>query len=668
VTRLLPLLKSPPNLVAHLRKWPSSQAGVSSATSVPLRSDVQVRNRLFPKTRSWFALDAPLALLSPLSVLRLVFAFAALTWILAGVIWPLSHSDRSTVLIVAATASVTWAALLRFRRVNIGWCAALSGLWLAQVSVLVSAGHGGGLSVAAVPYFVPIGVFAALYFEARTVAACQLAIALCLWITLAGPAGNLRAAFLAVVMAISLATASFTVVLLMRSTRSVGTIDPETGLPNGLGMAQRLAQRDAAQPMAVIAVVLRGIDNAQEALGFQAGSELLRRAVEDVGQVLPSDAIIGRIGDELVVARSLADGSLTSDELGSQVVPDRAVEVARTLALTVGRAVNAGRYFVDGVEISLQAHAGLSVAPWDGDTVPELFRRATLSAREAVADGATDAVWHANTNTLTGDDLALLAELGMAEERGELGLVFQPQVAATTGDTVSVEALLRWKSRSRGDVSPGLFIPLAERTGLINRLTEWVLPEALDTQVRWRQQGLEISTSVNLSPVTLARQDLAESILEELRVRSLPASCLTLEITETAVTNLLHAVLRLTPLRSAGIKISVDDFGSGNTSLSALPHLPLDELKVDQQFVRRSRDSHNDLAIVRTIIDLSGRLGLVCVAEGVENRELFADMVSMGFDLLQGYFVAKPLNESELIAFVGKGEMPTTGGATGSGR
>ena len=128
----------------------------------------------------------------------------------------------------------------------------------------------------------------------------------------------------------------------------------------------------------------------------------------------------------------------------------------------------------------MHAHAGLSVAPWDGDAVPELFRRASLSAREAVANGATDAVWHANTHTLTGDDLALLADLGMAEERGELTLVFQPQVAASTGEVVSVEALLRWKSRTRGDVSPGLFIPLAERTGLINRLTEWVLPEALE--------------------------------------------------------------------------------------------------------------------------------------------------------------------------------------------
>ncbi|MGA2303947.1 MAG: GGDEF domain-containing protein [Acidimicrobiales bacterium] len=167
-------------------------------------------------------------------------------------------------------------------------------------------------------------------------------------------------------MTIALATASFVVVLLMRSTRSLGTLDPDTGLPNGLGIAQRLSHRDVAAPLVVVAVVLRGIDSAQEALGFQAGSELLRRAVEDIGQVLPSDAIIGRIGDELVVAQPVADGSLSPDEQRAESVPERAIEVARSLALTVGRAINAGRYFLDGVEVSLHAHAGLSVAPWDG--------------------------------------------------------------------------------------------------------------------------------------------------------------------------------------------------------------------------------------------------------------------------------------------------------------
>jgi EAL domain-containing protein (putative c-di-GMP-specific phosphodiesterase class I)/GGDEF domain-containing protein len=585
-------------------------------------------------------------------VLRLLFPFAGVTWILMGLAWPLPHGDRARVFVLAAVALVIWVPLLRVHRVSVVWCWGLSCVWVAQVTTLVSTGHGGGLSVVATAYFVPIGVFAGLYFGVRTVTVYQVAIALGLWLALAGPAGVLRAALLSLFASISLALASFTVVLLMRSTRDVGTLDPDTGLPNGLGIAQRLAGRDLDEPLVVVAVVLRGIDSAQEALGFGAGSELLKRAVEDIGQVLPSNAIIGRIGDELVVAQTMSDGSLSVEERQATVVPDAAVAVARSLGQTVGRAINAGHYFVDGVEVSLQPHAGLSVAPWDGDTIPELFRRASLSAREALAEGATDAVWHASTRTLTGEDLALLAELGMAEERRELTLVFQPQVAAGTGETVSVEALLRWKSHTRGNVSPGLFIPLAERTGLINRLTEWVLPEALDTQVRWRELGIDISTSVNLSPVTLTRQDLAESILEELRVRSLPTSCLALEITETAVTNLVHAVVRLTPLREAGIRISVDDFGSGNTSLSSLPHLPLDELKVDQQFVRRSRESHNDLAIVRTIIELAGRLNLVCVAEGVETEELYDDMVAMGFDLLQGYFVAKPLSETELIQFV----------------
>jgi EAL domain-containing protein (putative c-di-GMP-specific phosphodiesterase class I)/GGDEF domain-containing protein len=597
-------------------------------------------------------LDAPLALLSALSVLRLIFAFAAVTWLLMGVAWPLAHVDRVRVLVVGTSALVTWVPLLRVRRINVAWCWFLSVLWLTQTSILVWSGHGGGLSVIATAFFVPIGVFTALFFGVRTVAVFQFAVALGLWIALAGPAGFARAALLAGFAGVSFATASFTVVLLMRSTRDLGTFDPETGLPNGLGIAKRLSGRDPSAPLVVIAVVLRGLDSAQEALGFQAGTELLRRAVEDIGQVLPSDAIIGRIGDELVIAQVMPDGTLSVEEQRSEELPEHGIAIARTLAQTVGRAINAGRYFVDGVEVSLHAHAGLSVAPWDGDELPELFRRASLSGREAVVEGTTDAVWHANSGTLTAEDLALLADLGMAAERGELSLVFQPQVAPESGETISVEALIRWKSRTRGDVSPGLFIPLAERTGLINRLTEWVLPEALDVQVRWRQQGIHITTSVNLSPVTMTRQDLADSVLEELRDRSLPASCLTLEITETAVTNLLHAVLRLTPLRQAGVKISVDDFGSGNTSLSSLPHLPLDELKVDQQFVRRSRESHNDLAIVRTIIELAGRLGLVCVAEGVETEDLYVDMANMGFDLLQGYFVAKPLTERQLVEFV----------------
>ena len=285
------------------RKWATPTASLTSATSIPLHADAHVRNRLFPKTRSWFALDAPLALLSPLSVLRLVFAFGAVTWILMGALWTLPHSDRTIVFIVGTTALVAWASLLRVRRVSVGWSWALSCLWIAQVSVLLWAGHGGALSVATATYFVPIGVFVALYFAVGVVAASQVIIAMGVWVALTRPAGVLPAAFIAVVLSLSLSTASFAILLLMRSSRNLGTFDPESGLPNGLGITHLLAQRDSNSPLVVIAVVVRGVDSAQEALGFQAGSELMRRAVEDIGQVLPSDAVIGRIGDAHVCGR-----------------------------------------------------------------------------------------------------------------------------------------------------------------------------------------------------------------------------------------------------------------------------------------------------------------------------------------------------------------------------
>jgi EAL domain-containing protein (putative c-di-GMP-specific phosphodiesterase class I) len=202
-----------------------------------------------------------------------------------------------------------------------------------------------------------------------------------------------------------------------------------------------------------------------------------------------------------------------------------------------------------------------------------------------------------------------------------------------------------------GVVPPGVFIPLAERIGLINRLTEWILPQALDAQVGWRRAGLTISVSVNLSPVTLTRPGLTDWVMDEIRSRRLPPACLTLEITETAAADLTSAVKRLRPLQSRGIRISVDDFGSGYTSLSALPEMPLDEIKVDQQFVRRSRESHNDLAIVRTVSDLAKRLGLVAVAEGVETQELARDMAGLGYGVLQGYFAARPMPADELFGF-----------------
>ena len=253
---------------------------------------------------------------------------------------------------------------------------------------------------------------------------------------------------------------------------------------------------------------------------------------------------------------------------------------------------------------------------------------------------------------MTAADLALLADLRFAAGNGELSLAYQPQASAVTGAPVSVEALLRWTSPRHGAVSPGVFIPLAERTGLLDPLTDWVLLDALDAQVRWREVGIDLPVSINLSPRSLSDPTLTQRILSELHVRSLPPTVLTIEVTETAAIDLVHAVDRLRLLHDHGIGVSIDDFGTGYTSLSVLPHLPLDELKVDQRFVRALLSSTADAAIVHSVVDLAHRLGLRAVAEGVETEELSRHLIALGFDLLQGYHFSRPLGEAALIEFI----------------
>ena len=175
---------------------------------------------------------------------------------------------------------------------------------------------------------------------------------------------------------------------------------------------------------------------------------------------------------------------------------------------------------------------------------------------------------------------------------------------------------------------------------------------AVHAQVRWRALGVDLPVSINLSPTSLTSSAVPDRILEALEKRDLPTQCLTVEVTETAELDLLQAVALLRPLHDRGVRISIDDFGTGYTSLAMLPDLPLDELKVDQRFVLRLQTSPADDAIVRTVRELALRLGLDAVAEGVETGELFERMQSYGFDLLQGYYFCRPLEEPDLLGFV----------------
>jgi diguanylate cyclase len=623
------------------RGWDETSAGGPGlVTSARLGADAPVQNRMFPKVRSWFALGAPLELLSPLSVARIVLLLLVVGEIVAFA------GDRpgAVAALVALTVGVL-VVLSRVKELGPRHSIEIAAFMTAVVGVLVWAGDASAMSLLFVMLFVPIGVFAGLFFTWRALLGQHLLVFTVAFVAFfAGGVDWPSAAGMAGLTFVGVTIAAFTVALTSASARRKAMIDSDTGIPNAYGFAETLADALVDGPVVVAAVALGGLDEAREALGHRAGTELLRRAVEDLGQVLPGAASIGRgDGDQLMVAQP-ADPS--GDE---RTLEQAAADLADHLADGIG----SGRYLVDGIEVILRPHVGLAIGPQDGADATELIRRASLTATRAATSGEVHARWDsAMTSAMTGADLALLADLRLASERGELRMAYQPQIDPTTGATVAVEALIRWTSPTHGSVRPDVFIPLAERTGLIDRLTDWVLGEALDAQVRWRRVGLHLPVSVNVSAGSLSDPALPDRLFDALRIRRLPGEVLTVEVTETAALDADVAVDRLRAMHEAGIGVSIDDFGTGYTSLAVLPHLPVDELKVDQRFVIASGTSPADDAIVRSVLELAHQLGLRAVAEGVEDEATWARLREYGFDLLQGWAFSKALFETDLIDFV----------------
>lgn len=623
----------------------------STVRSARLNPEAQVRNRLFPKTRSWFSLDAPLELLSSLSVLRMLFAFEVVTFPLVAVMLRTSESGWIAVGSVTVSVAISWVALVRVRHVDAVWTRLLFALDIAQVAVLVWEAGDMRLSYAYVLFDVLIGVSAALFLSLRALLVQQGVVAVIAFAAFVGFLGVGGAAAVAGLIGVTGLVASVTVWFLTRTSKRQGSVDPDTGLPNGIGLSRRVGAMLGEESFVVAVARLEGVNDARQALGHEVGTELMRRAVEDLGQVLPPSTFIGRVGgDEIVVVAGLGRVEQSARD-PERLVSDEMEAVSSALATTLASAIGAGRYLVGDIELSIRTHIGMAIGSSGRSDVPELVRRASLSAARAAVNRQAHVYWDGETDAMTADDLALLADLRLAGERGELELAYQPQVLSGSKHIAAAEALLRWNSPVYGPVSPARFIPLAERTGLIDRITHWVVSEALDAQVRWRKDGIRLPVSVNLSPSSLTTPELPERILRELAVRGLPSRCLTVEVTETAEIDLLQAVQLLQPLHDEGVRIAIDDFGTGYTSLAILPDLPLDELKVDQRFVLRSLRSAADDAIVQTVVGLAHRLGLDAVAEGVETREHSDRMAAYGFDLLQGYYHSRPLTEPDLVRF-----------------
>ena len=591
----------------------------------------------FPSARAWLALGAPIELLSPLAVLRVLFGAGVIGFALVGRVGSSGDGPAVAASVIGAITFAVWILLLAKRTIAPNPCRLLSVYWTTVVATLIVVDRSGQSSVILGFLLVPSTVFVSLFFRLRVVL-YQLAVAfIALWVAFAAGNGATTGLVMATLAVAAMSTAPFTVLLGARASRHSGLVDPETGLRNALGLAEQMGPTVAA-PTWVVVVALDGVGACREALGYSAGAELLRRAVEDLGRALPAGARIGRVeGDELVV--------IAAPPTGAAQEAAWADELARRL----GRVVSLGRYRIGDIELSLRPSIGLAPAPEGGGRLPDLLRRAAHAARRAASLGIPTSTWSGERDAMTAEDLALLADLRRAVRQGALRLAYQPQFATGTEAPVSVEALLRWDRPGFGPVPPDRFIGLAERTGLVSDITRWVLGEALDAQARWRDGGVVLPVSVNVSGKDLADTELTDRVLDALADRGLPTSCLTVEITESAVTDADQAIAVLGPLRARGVHVSIDDFGTGFTSLSALPDLPLDELKIDQKFVRSCLDSPADDAIVATICDLAHRLGLVVVAEGVEDGAIAARMAGHGIDLLQGFHLARPLDEAALL-------------------
>ncbi len=288
-----------------------------------------------------------------------------------------------------------------------------------------------------------------------------------------------------------------------------------------------------------------------------------------------------------------------------------------------------------------------------GDDPAVLLQRADVAMYAAKADHVGVAVYDPAADRHSPARLALLGDLRRALERDELVLHHQPKVSTATGEVVSVEALVRWQHPERGLVPPDQFIPLAEHTGLIGPLTAWVLDAALRQVSRWVGEGRPLAVSVNLSARNLLDEDLPRQVQDLLRRHGVPAHLLELEITESALMTEPERARRLLhELAALGVRISIDDFGVGYTSLGQLRTLPVDVLKIDRSFVMTMVEDRSNALIVRSVVDLGHHLGLCIVAEGVESAQALAELRDYGCDVAQGYHLSRPLPADALEAWL----------------
>lgn len=422
--------------------------------------------------------------------------------------------------------------------------------------------------------------------------------------------------------------------------------DSLTGLPNRLLMQDRLEQATAAARREddKVGVMLMDLDRfkmVNDSLGHAGGDALLKAVAERIKACLRESDTLSRLGgDEFVV--------ILPSVKESEAVGYAAERVLLSFAAP---------FRVEGHDIRVTTSIGISVFPLDGADIDSLVKNADTAMYHAKENGRNNyQFFTGEMNARVSERLAIEGKLNFALEREEFALVYQPQVDMRDNRTVGFEALIRWEHPELGTVSPARFIPIAEESGLITSIGEWVLREACAQAVRWHRLGdAPVPVSVNVSAVQLHGRDFLGMLKRILQDTGVDPSRLELELTESVV--MRHGeetVGLLDGLKGLGVQLAIDDFGTGYSSLAYLKRFPLDRLKIDRSFVADIGTDNDSAEIVRAVIALGHSMKLLVIAEGVENEQQVAFLRANGCDQCQGYYFSRPLVTEQVTRWLGK--------------
>ena len=427
--------------------------------------------------------------------------------------------------------------------------------------------------------------------------------------------------------------------------------DTLTNLPNRIMFIQTLSdsmrqdENGETQRSAIVAIDLDHFKDINDSMGHNVGDAILRAVGKRLRASLPESAMVSRTGeDEFAVTMPLGSHLLNSRDLAEKVMG----------------VLKSEPFKVFNEEFQVRASIGVATFPDDGLDPDVVMKNADIALNRAKEDGR-DGIkeYSEDFDRAVQQRFQMLRDLRDAMDNEELSLHYQPQLNLKTGEVIGAEALIRWFKPDNSKegfkfISPGEFIPVAEQSGLIVPIGEWVLQRACTDAMIWKEKyGRDIRVAVNVSPMQFANSDMVACTERVLRETGLEASRLELEVTESVfMDDIEHTIQTLNDLHSLGVELAIDDFGTGYSSLSYLRQFPIDRLKIDQSFIRNALKNNDDAAIARTIVNLGHSLNLYVIAEGVETIEHEKFLIEHECDEVQGYRYCRPVSHDNFVEFI----------------